>query len=362
MTRLRLAETHPSLRIMVVIPSDVYHAAKSQKAHSMAVRQPTTTQNRHCPQCFEVISSKARICRYCHSDIQASESQALSQWLRSHPTLTIALATFLYVTFRVYEAADFDVNNMLRILHASGLTTILIGVLLVQLPAELLLLILAACWWLHSAATDAAQSSPPGTRAESLLTGSRTSPVLLLGIFIFLSYVIVSWPFFLISLLIVGITLFISRRAMKTRSNTTETKPISRKRGLVRFITLRRSLVVLAIAVLFYAIDGPAIWVDAETITTTDHGEIVGYVIDDSGTWTTILTPTWTGFLRHGNSVIMEKAENITKRELCAITIPQPSIFGLKMYRPIQLWQAWITHRPVPTLSSRCQFPGGKAK
>jgi hypothetical protein len=172
----------------------------------------------------------------------------------------------------------------------------------------------------------------------------------------------VSWPFFLLSLLIIGITLATSSRVMKGKRDATGKRPASRQRRLAQFITLRRSLAVLAIAVLFYAIGSPAIWVDAEAVTTTDHGEIVGYVIDDGGVWTTILTPTWTGFLHQGNSIVMEKTENITKRELCAITIPQPSVFGLKMYRPIQLWHSWTTHQPVPVLSSRCPLPGGKPK
>ena len=325
-------------------------------------REPTSP-NRQCPQCFEEISSKARICRYCHSDLHVeSQSQVLSEWLRAHPTLTISLATFLYVTFRVYQAADFDVNNMLKILQASGITPILIGVLLVQLPAELLLLTLAACWWLHSAASDRSDGSPAGASTEPLLAGSRALPALLLAILILLSYVIIPWPFFVMSLLVVGSTLLISRRTMKMRSDATTAEPARSRRILVRFITFRRLLLALAVAVLVYAIGSPAIWVDAEMVTTTDHGEIVGYVIADSDGWTTILTPTWTGYLQHGNSVILEKTANITKRQLCAITIPQPSIFGIKMYRPIQLWHAWMNHRSVPTLSSRCQIGSPTAK
>jgi hypothetical protein len=299
-----------------------------------------------------MINSKARICRYCHSDIEvASESQVFSRWLRSHPTLTISLATFLYVTFRVYEAADFDVNNMVRILQASGITPILVGVLLVQLPAELLLLTLAACWWFYSAASDASRTSPASARAEPLLAGSRNLPAFLLGALIALSYVIIPWPFFLMSLLVIGATLLISRRTL--RSETAQASTAS-NRHPAHFITLRRSLAALAIVVLVYALGSPAIWVDAESITTTDHGQMVGYVIQDSGGWTTILTPTWTGYLLHGNSVVLEKTANITQRDPCAITIPQPSVFGIKMYRPIQLWHLWTTNTPIPTLSSRC--------
>lgn len=314
-------------------------------------------RSRHCPECDEIISPRARICHYCRSAIRdPGESQIFSNWLRSHPTLTVSLATFLYVAFRVYEAADFDVNNMLRILHANGLSTILVGVLLVQLPAELLLLTLAACWWLYSAASDAAVTSPSSRRVRHFVAGSRTLPLLLLAILIALSYTIIPWLFFLASLFVIAITIVASYRVMMSKHDhapPTATTAPTRSRSIV---TLRRSFLLIGLAVLFYAISGPAIWVDAENITTTDRGNIVGYVIDDSGPWTTILTPTWTGYLHQGNSVTMEKTDHIVKRQLCAITIPQPSIFGIKTYRPIQIWRAWITHRPVPILTSRCPF------
>jgi hypothetical protein len=297
------------------------------------------------------------MCHYCRSAVRdPGESRVFGDWLRSHSTLTVSLATFLYVAFRVYEAADFDVNNMLRILHANGLSSILVGVLLVQLPAELLLLTLAACWWLYSAASDAALTSHPNGRAH-FTAGSRTLPLLLLAALVALSYTIIPWLFFLASLSVIAITIVISFRVMTPKHGPAppNATPASTR---PRRITLRRSLLSIGVVVLLYAISGPAIWVDAENITTSDNGNIVGYVIDDSGSWTTILTPTWTGYLHQGNSVTMEETDHIVKREPCAITIPQPSILGIKMYRPIQIWHAWMSHRPVPILTSRCPASG----
>jgi len=315
---------------------------------------PAQPPTRHCTQCFELIDSRARKCRYCLSDQdQPTESAVISQWIRSHPTLTISLAAFLYTAFRVYEAADFDVNNMLLILRADGITPILVGVFLVQLPAELILLTLASCWWIYSAASDASTAAAPGQTAR-LITGSRILPLLVLAALISLSFVIIPWPFYAASLLLIGVSLYASHRLVHAKRSAGPS-PASQFRQRLRDIgVLRPLLLALGLGVLSYAVAGPAIWVDAEVITTTDHGKIVGYVIDDSGQWMTILTPTWTGYLRQRNSIMLEENSKITQREPCAITIPQPSFFGIKMYRPIQLWHRWRSGTPVPVLTPLC--------
>jgi hypothetical protein len=273
-----------------------------------------------------------------------SDGELISGWLRSHPSVMISLATFLYVAFQVYKAADFEVNTMLEILQSDGLTSILIGVLLVQLPAELVILASVACWWFVFA--DPEPVAGRGWRRP--VASAQISPAVSLAALAVLAFWIIPWPFVLVSgfLILIAIAPYWAvRRAHSLRGVT----------ALSRFIPA-----ALGTAALLYAISGPVIWAPSESLTTSDNGRIVGYVIAGEGQWTTILTPTWTGYHHSGNTVRLESSDKIKSKELCAIAIAQPKLFGLKLYRPIQLWHALVKGRStIPgALTPRCPQPG----
>ncbi|MFL6137302.1 MAG: hypothetical protein ACJ74O_05810 [Frankiaceae bacterium] len=248
------------------------------------------------------IPAEARRCWFCQSDLDESLA---NRWLSSHPTLAVSLATFLYVAFQVYKASDYEVNTTTELVRASGLSAILVGVLLVQLPLELLLLTLAAAWWMSQ-------------RGQGAVATSVVLVLVLLTIGFFAS----PWPIVL-AMVVVPVAAALARAYLKGR-------PLK---------AFRASLILLMGACILYLGARPTIWVPAERVETDDRGTIVAYVIASDGDWTTLLTPRWTGYLTKGaNSVVRERTRNVASRTLCAIDFAEARNFSQSLrLRPAQL-------------------------
>lgn len=273
-----------------------------------------------CPRCAEEIREEATRCRFCQADFEPPRNgTAISTWVRSHPAMVVSLATFLYVAFQIHKAADFEVNTTVELLHAGGISTVLVGVLLVQLPIELLLFTLAAGWWLMAVKPPAA---PPATRPA---VDPRTPPKLVLAVLLVLSFYTSPWPMFLISAAVAGFATAIAHR--------------SRRGRILQPTYARRALGVLAVVSLLILVQRPTIWVPAESVTTTDNGVLVGYVIAEDGQWTTLLTPRWTGRAQPaGGSVFRQSTSRITARQPCAFDFLEAQLFDRVIrLRPAQL-------------------------
>jgi predicted RNA-binding Zn-ribbon protein involved in translation (DUF1610 family) len=303
---------------------------------------------KRCPQCGEDIRQAATKCRHCAYDFTGPrEGEAISRWIRSNPTLTLSLATFLYVSFQIFKAADFEVNTTVELLRAGGLTSILVGVLLQQLPLEIMLLSLAGCWWLISSARGVpAWGASDGARGSRVIPDDpRTGPVAFLVAVLVLSFYASPWPLFLLSTVLTTVAVAVAYRRREGR------RPIGRY--------TRRILVLISVLSFLALVQRPTIWVPAEAITTTDHGTIVAFVIADDGTWTTLLTPQWSGYLPTGhNSVARERTENITSRQLCAMYLLEAQLFSRVIrLRPVQIIPAISQRSLQDPLTPRCPLP-----
>jgi len=162
---------------------------------------------KRCPECAEDVRADAFRCRHCQVEFGSpDDGEVINGWIRSHPTIAASLATFLYVAFQIFKAGDFEVNTTVELLRAGGLTSILLGVLLVQLPIELVLLNLAVCWWLLS------MPAGRGRTSAGRPTGSHRPALAAIGGLLVLSFYVTPWPFFTLSAVLSAAAVHVSTR------------------------------------------------------------------------------------------------------------------------------------------------------
>lgn len=282
---------------------------------------------KRCPRCAEEIRREATMCRHCLLPLEDPPSgEFISRWIQANPALTASLATFLYVVFQIYKSGEFEVNTTVELLRAGGITSILVGVLLVQLPVELVLLCLVGCWWLIGVAPARRVAAPAGAgRWPRLTTGdARSTPLVLIGAVLVLSFYTNPWPFFLLSVGVAAVAVALAFRPGGGGRAAGHT---------------RRVIAVLVGLAFLILVQRPTTWAPSESITTEDQRTIVGYVVADDGKWTTVLTPRWTGRLTPGdNSVRRIPTESITRREPCALEFLEARLFDQVLrLRPAQL-------------------------
>ena len=88
-------------------------------------------------------------------------------------------------------------------------------------------------------------------------------------------------------------------------------------------------LAAVALFFLYLTIERPAIWVPLESVTTTDRGTFIAYVVAEEGGWTTMLTPRWLDRPRPGpGSVFREQTDHITARQTCSLDIYDAQTFS----------------------------------
>ncbi len=251
------------------------------------------------------------MCRYCRYEFNGdADGLVVTRWMRAHPAVTTTLAMFLYVAFQIHKAGDFEVITTVELLHSGSLPVILAGVVLVQLPLELLILAIFASWWLFATGEMVnkafAPLRPAMTRAP-MLSDPRTLPQSVLVAVVLASFYTSPAPFFLLAFL-VGLAATIMARRRKAY-------------GRRLAVWAPRALAAL-ISVLFLIMLGrPTSWVPAEAVTTTGGKVLSGYVVSADSDWTTLLTPRWTNHLKPGeNSLRRVPTPDITARETCVFS------------------------------------------
>ena len=114
-----------------------------------------------------------------------------------------------------YKVGDYE--NATELLRDSGISTILVGVFLTELPLLLVLFGVACCWWLISVARTeslypvSAQAVESGERPRPRPNPRRTLVLLVMGIVLLLEFYLSAWPFFVLSALLLVITLVVTR-------------------------------------------------------------------------------------------------------------------------------------------------------
>lgn len=282
------------------------------------------SRRKRCPRCAEEVRAEATRCRFCQYEFDGdTEGVVVNNWVRSHPGVITSVAMFLYVAFQIHKAGDFEVVTTVELLHSASLPTILAGVLLVQLPLELLIVAIAASWWLFAAGTMVDEASTQPRR--HMLTDPRTFPQTVLACVVLMSFYTSPWPFFALAFSVGLAATVLARRR----------KPYGRRLSMWAPRALATS-----IALLFLIMVGrPTTWVPAEAVTTAGGETIAGYVVSADGDWTTVLTPKWTNRLEPGqNSLRRVPTKDVVARETCRFSFSDNENFAdMTRLRTLQL-------------------------
>jgi hypothetical protein len=280
-------------------------------------------------------------CPECEAPVTSgTDTDRISAWISGHSTLTLSLATFLFVMFQVFKASGYEVNTSIELVRAAGLASITLGVLLVQLPELLLLLVLGGSLWILLAAPA---DFPPMDRTamrrrQALPTDSRLPPVFVLITVLVVSFYTSPWPLFLLS---GGIALLCVVGAYKSKV----LRFVGGRRILAWLVAVtpsggRRSvavIVALGIFVALITIQRPTIWVPAERVSMPGRPDVAAYVIAEDGGWTTLLD------IRQ-HTVTRARADLISGREICAIDFAEAKLFSRTVrFRAPQLQHATLT-------------------
>ena len=285
---------------------------------------------RSCPRCAEEIRVEATRCRHCLSDVRdPSHGEVITAWIRSHNTLTLSLITFLVVVFQIYKAAGFEVNSTVELLRAGGLSTIVVGVLLVLLPIELVLLSLAGCWWILAVADSV--TGRPAIASGRFELDPRAAPMVALASAAALGLWTNPWPLWLICVAVSTVSVWRAIRQSDASSGGTR--------------WLRRTIAGLAMVFGYLLLQRPTIWVPAEVLTIEGRGHVVAYVIADDGQWATLLTPD--------HKLLRQDTRRILDRQFCAVEYLEAKLFDRALrLRPVQAVDA-IAHGAMPESLTR---------
>jgi len=254
---------------------------------------------------------------------QVTELPDFARWLDQHFAVALSLATFLFVVFQVAKEAGFQINTVVALIKAESLASIVIGVLIAQLTLFVMLLTLVSSYWLLSAA-GARRASVDDT-ATSRRTDIRIVPLLLVIGLLLIGFYTTTWPLFIILMaLVVPVVVWAYRHEAGAGGGK-----------VLRWVTI---VAIVIVGLLMMA--RPSIWLPAENISTTDRGLVVGYVVEDQGGWTTILTPT--------HQLLRERSDAIDGREVCALGSLESRLFNqLWRLRPEEALAAWV-HGALP--------------
>lgn len=282
-------------------------------------------QTQRCPECAEDIRTEATKCRFCGTRFdELREPELISRWIRTNSTLALSLTTFLFVVFQVAKASGFEVNTIEELLHSSGLASIVIGVLVAQLPLLLMLLSLASSWWILAAsrATRLREITPARTSRLDHRTRTadpRIPPLLFLVSLFIVSFYTTPWPLFLFSTAAAVSSSWLSYRREAGHPDAQRTDR-----------RVRRALVACSLFFLLIMLQRPTIWFASERLDTSEHTTVVGYVINGGDGWVTLLAPD--------HRIIRLRAETIVGRRPCALEFAEGRLFGRVLrLRPIQL-------------------------
>jgi len=257
---------------------------------------------KECRSCASEIPARAVVCRYCRNPSDAPPATTnpttdpVAASIRSQFTFSISVITLHFIAFQLSRVSGSEGATMLTLLHSAGPGAVVTGVLISQFPLVISILMLGATWWLWERLRLGLNYAPPLALAASLL---------------FIAFFTTPWPFFVVPFVVfcAAIISAVRHRALGRRS--TEARELKPFEGRIAVITL--CCIGLLVAILLLR---PSVWLPPETLSLTDGTKLVGYVIGEEGSWTTLLTAK--------GEVVIQRSADIGSRRIFALEGTSP--------------------------------------
>jgi len=208
-------------------------------------------------------------------------------------TIAITVATAFLVLIRLLRVARFDIVTANALVHSAGITSVALGTIVSAFPTVLGLLLYVSLGFLDLRAL-----------------GTQIAIVVLGLVFLLLS----PWP-----LVVLSIPFFVLVGSLNyARRNSPE--------GRIGGIALVYVLVLLILLFL-----RPNMWLPAERLQLAGADPLIGYVVSEDTTWTTVLRDV-------DRRIQYIEGSEITARRVCRVTTgwlaPRPSLLQLVLGWP----------------------------
>jgi len=206
----------------------------------------------------------------------------LAWYVAEHPALLVSLIAAAAVVGKVLLAARGDIETAVALVSA-GIPEILLGVAIIYAPVLTIYLAAVALWW--------------NARRRTAISGLSLAVAALAMVYLV--------PLGIIGLLAVGAgVLYVLARMVGRRQE--EYAKWAARLGLDR-ARLMDWLVVWSLAALVF---GPGVWLPPESLTVAGRPAFTGYVIEEEGPWTTVLS-------NDTRSIVRVAEGELTDREAC---------------------------------------------
>lgn len=240
--------------------------------------------------------------------------------IANHFALVATTALFVFVAIRILVVAGMQPPTALAIMSSAGAVQVTLGVMVASFWVLPALGFLIGVKWLILARGE------PGQGAMGLIALSFISMILF-----------APWKS---ALMITALAI-----ALEASDFVFE-----RWRGINRDLVSGSGMMVLALA-FFVFLASPAVWLPAEVLTvqeedSSEHTQIVGYVLNDSEGWASILTEATRVVLRVSST-------SVKQRDICAIDrrLTGPSVMSFFVRgTEVPLCSDLLVDQPAPEL------------
>lgn len=256
----------------------------------------TVLSVKECRSCASEIPARAVVCRYCRNPSDTPPPNIpipdpVVDSIRSQFTFSISVITLVFIAFQLSRVSGSEGATMLTLLHSAGPGAVVTGVLISQFPLVLSILMLGATWWLW----------------ERLRLGLNYAPPLaLVAALLFIAFFTTPWPFFVVPFLVFTAAMLSAVRHRALGRRSVGARELKRFEGRIALVTFCAIGLLVAIMLL-----RPSVWLPPETVSFTDETQLVGYVIGEEGSWTTLLTAK--------GGVVIRRSSDIGSRRVCAL-------------------------------------------
>jgi hypothetical protein len=260
-------------------------------------------QTRTCPHCTAVIPGQATRCRFCGGEVEPPQRD-LGEFLSKHLALVISVGLAGVLLLKLLAVSRFRPVTALTLLQAAGVSQVTMGVVLVSFPYLL--------WGI-----PVALFMSFGLRREDTASTFNWAVWLVLGLSAVPAALLSPWPFSVAVVVLVVPPLVNAFFTLAPRAEEVAAKEGSRSKRSSTKGWKFPLVAVLSVVILIQTLISH-MWLPTEDLRLRSGTGIIGYVVQEEGGWTTILT-------NDTRSIVRIQSETLVSRRVCEV----PSEAGL---------------------------------